>query len=215
MSLSINFQKVNKKALSDLQLAFEEAVLKEFANANIEFLRKFVRDNIRETTTYASLIGDGGTRSLMAEFGLPNEEAESRVNAVIDVICDNIEYQVKKEKGGITLNFYAIVADFKDITSLTESIVITKKGTELPWLQWLLLDGRKRSIIKGYTVVRKQGAKGSRSNFALMARTGRDWAVPPEFSGTIGDNWLIRLIDSISEEIYNLIERFVKEGDNV
>lgn len=164
---------------------------------------QIITDAITNSPEYISLVNG----QLKAEFGLP--DSENRVNALLDfwqntyIEFSNVVATGGKLKGKFTLNM--IKSDFSDAINLPEAIFTTEKGTDLNWLQWLLLFG-DTTIIKDYEV--ELGANPrSRTGLAVMKKTLRGkWRVPSEFSGTINNNWITRSIDSVSAEIENLIQ---------
>ena len=60
-------------------------------------------------------------------------------------------------------------------------------------------------IIKNYEVKFGPSPK-SRSGDALMIQSSSSWRVPPEFAGTIKDNWTTRALNRIDNKIINLIQ---------
>ena len=172
-----------------------------------EDLSSLVVDAIRMSDEYNSLLGG----QLKAEFGLPDSAA--RVENIIKYL-ENTNFQYSsilvsngKLKGKFSLNL--IQSDFSDILSLPDAVFTTEKGSQLEWLRWLLLEG-DTTIIKEYEVVLGP-APNSRTGMAIMRGTTKGkWSVPPQFSGTINNNWLTRVIDSVNNDIENLINLSLK-----
>jgi hypothetical protein len=84
---------------------------------------------------------------------------------------------------------------------LPEATYVTAKGTPIPWLDWLILQG-DRIIVLGYDVdfdLTPAERARSRTGMALMER-GSGWRVPPEFSGTAESNFLTRAFDGPAVE---------------
>jgi hypothetical protein len=102
-----------------------------------------------------------------------------------------------------------IKSDFSDVLGSDYAIMTDNiRGYSLPWLKWLLLDGTA-IIIDNYTVTMGYN-KYSRTGGAVMTRTGGAWRVPPQYSGTMDDNWITRSIENSKDEIDNLIIRAFK-----
>ena len=99
-----------------------------------------------------------------------------------------------------------IKADLSDVLGSDIAIVTDGvSGKSVYWLEWLSLAG-DRSILKDYTVVYGSNRR-SRTGLAVMrSQSGSRWKVPSEFSGSIGNNWITRSIDSVSDNIESLIQ---------
>ncbi|NCA31122.1 MAG: hypothetical protein EBS93_10465 [Chitinophagia bacterium] len=96
--------------------------------------------------------------------------------------------------------------DYADVLSSDDALVIDNlRGYNLPWLEWLLLEGNK-------IIVRKQQVEfgpniASRTGNAIMRPSNKSWRVPSEFAGTITNNWITRAIDNSESQIYDLLDR--------
>lgn len=188
-----------KHMVSDIRNYFDKA----FHSIKAD-LSSIIISSIRNSPEYNSLLNG----QLKAEFGLP--DSDSRVNTLLN-FWENTSFESStviasgnKLKGKFSLNM--IQSDFRDVLSLSEATLTTEKGTDLNWLEWLLLFGDK-TIIKDYEVELGSNPR-SRTGLAVMKKTLRGkWRVPPEYSGTINNNWITRSIDSVSSEIENLINR--------
>ena len=148
---------------------------------------------------------------LRLEFGIPNPT--TTVNNIIDLWANYIvvnETPFKKTKSGLSGSFSInmIKDDFSDVLAFTPASVVydTASGVELPWLQWLLLDGSKILVRNHYVKIGPN--KNSRTGMAVMAESkSQNWRVPAEYAGTKNNNWVTRALDTINDEISDIIEK--------
>lgn len=102
-----------------------------------------------------------------------------------------------------------IQSDYTDVLNSSAAVFKTEKGTDLNWLEWLLLFGSK-TIIKDYEVEFGYNPR-SRTGQAIMRGVKRGkWSVPYEFSGTQNNNWITRAIDSVESDIYKTLSEAMK-----
>lgn len=167
-------------------------------------LPNVIRQAITNTPEYTSLLNG----QLKYEFGIPNPE--SKLASLLTVWSTNIVYHYdapsiigSKIKASFSAN--TIRADFSDVLYADfASVVDTKRGYILPWLEWLLLEGNK-IIVRKYQIEIGPN-KASRTNFAIMKSSRRSWRVPTEFSGTENNNWITRAIDNAESEIQKVVD---------
>ena len=188
--------KVSKALLPDVNKYLEKTF-----NKIKDGLTDIVQGAIINSPEYSSLVSG----SLKAEFGLP--DSELRLSTILG-LWTNLVFEYKKVSisggslsGGFVLN--VIKSDYSDVLSSEAAVLTTIKGTNLYWLEWLLLFGHK-TIIKNYEV--KLGSyPSSRSGMAVMSGViSGKWAVPNEFAGVSNDNWITRAIDSVDGDIQKL-----------
>ena len=99
-----------------------------------------------------------------------------------------------------------IRSDFSDVLSSDSGFVIDAlRGYQLPWLEWLLLEGNKAIISKQEVIIGPN--KFSRTGLAIMRPSNKSWRVPSEFAGTIKDNWITRAIDNSESQINELLDK--------
>ena len=145
---------------------------------------------------------------LRFEFGFVAGEEESYVNPMVDFASSRLTvklHPINFLTGNTKLAFDVIYYDF-DIESLlsVQNASYKSKGGPVDWLAWLTLNGDNivvdtHSIVYGYN----QKYAYSRSNLAIMRKSGKGYRVPPEYSGTEDDNFLTRAALSIkTEEIF-------------
>lgn len=158
-----------------------------------------IEQSIRNSPEYESIL----VGQLKYELGIP--DPYSKLDGIIKIWLNNIEYNYVKPilsnniiKTSFSVNM--IKSDFSDVLSTDFALVSDNiRNYDLPWLQWLLLDGRK-TIVPEQEVVFGQN-KASRTGFAVMRPSNKSWKVPAFYSGTIGNNWITRAIDSSSPQI--------------
>ena len=193
------------------------AAVKEL-NARIPLVVTHIRDDISYKLTrvfvdapeYESLISG----ELGQHFGIPASDAVSKLDVILNKLADDIEVKFTRfsVRGGTIyggIHVYIIDATLRNILSLAQGNVLTDKGQSLPWLEWLTVEGDK-IIIQDYEIKFGSYAQ-SRAGGAIMSMSsGGIWRVPPQFSGTISDNWITRAIDNASIYLENLIAAAIR-----
>jgi len=163
-----------------------------------------VSEGIYKTPEYQSLIGG----SLRLEFGIP--DANTKVAELIEFWISHMQFTysppvITGSKIKSSFSIEMIKADFSDVLgSDAANVIDSARGYSLNWLEWLVLDGSK-IIVPKYDVVVGPNTR-SRTGLALMRVSNNNWRVPPEFAGTITDNWITRAIDSVSQDIMDTLE---------
>jgi glycosyltransferase involved in cell wall biosynthesis len=85
---------------------------------------------------------------------------------------------------------------------------ITEKGETLDWLSWLLIRGGD-IIIQEYDV--EWCPPKSRTHMLIMVKgVGRRWRVPTYFQGTVQNNVITRVLDTMQSTYANSIENIMK-----
>lgn len=195
-------REIVRALLPDIQKYFNN-----IANQIKQSIPDIVINNIMRQPEYASLMSG----ALQYEFGLP--DPANRLAEILDAIKLNAKIiskgpQLKGNKISGNLQFLMVKSDFSDLLSLGSASLITEKGTKLDWLNWLLTQG-DTIIITDYNFVFGP-SKYSRTGMGIMKEaTGGSWRVPPEFAGTITNNWITRAVDSAEKEIDALINKVI------
>lgn len=207
MKLSARFAVSASQMNNDILNAFLPEIKKEFSlGVSIvkQQLPSIIKDSILRSPTYDSLVsGD-----LKFEFGIP--DATIKVAELINVWLSGIVYDIKLPSVsgyGIKASFAAraVKADFSDVLGSNAAFVHDNIGSyDLPWLQWLLLDGGA-IIVPGYSVTYLPSHR-SRTGNAIMT-PGGNWGVASQFKGTINNNWITEAIEASNSELNLLLER--------
>lgn len=163
-----------------------------------------VQNAITSSPEYGSLMS--GT--LRLEFGIP--DSGSRLEEIlsfwkfIDVEYSKARISGKKISGSFVISM--IRSDYSDVLSSSAAVLLTEKGQQLNWLEWLLLFGDK-TIIKEYNIQFGANPKSRTGGAIMRATSSGKWAVPSQFSGTASSNWITRAIDSVGDQVNDLLIR--------
>lgn len=105
----------------------------------------------------------------------------------------------------------AIPADYSDVLASSYASYRTQKGDDIPWLSWLLLQGDNIIIANHKVFYDPDKTQFSRTDTDIMIpTTGEGWRVPPEFAGTIDNNFVTRAVMSALPELYHALENAIR-----
>lgn len=203
--IDFSVSKMTKAFLDDFaeQLHIKAKAAKSLIKQDI---KEFIYNELRNSPTARSLESGG---NLAYNFGLTPPISAEVVEEICTRSADNIMLGYSKFRraglrivGGFKLGI--IKADYSDVLKIhnTEYVSVNAKGESNPvqWLKWLLLEGDK-IVVQNYGIIYKN-SESSRSGAALMVKKRGPYRVPPEFSGTDNDNWLIREFSGIKESSF-------------
>lgn len=198
----------------------DQQITKEILNALLPEITSFMNNGVStikrdlptilqnaivNTPEYSSLLSG----KLKYEFGIP--DSSIKLNNLIDLWIENIKYPYMKPtimgnkiKSSFEVN--AVRVDFAEVLYTNDALVIDNiRGYNLPWLEWLLLEGNKTIVSKQEVVIGPN--QFSRTGNALMRDSNKSWKVPSEFSGTVTNNWITRAIDGVESNIELLLNK--------
>jgi len=191
--LDINEAQLHKDLMAHLSLEIEQ-VFKRAAPKIETHMRPLISGALRRSPEYSSMAAG----QLQSEFGLV--DGMSRMDAIIDTWTNSVNVEAKN----LTMKITAISAEYFSILRDPAATFVTEKGSRLPWLEWLLLEGDRR-IVLGYGVGPGRGRAGPQ-----VMKMGGSWGVPAQYSGTVNNNFITRTVDSLEDEIFNLVKKEVE-----
>ena len=164
---------------------------------------------VRSQPEMLSLALSSDDTSLRGHFGLPDGSEKNAADTIVKSIQQSTEVSIKKvnEKlqGGIT--FRCQPSSFANLLGLPVGHTKTKPPHEdLHWLRALLETGLA-PIVVGYHYTPGKGF--GRSRIGRMAMSG-SWAVPPDFAGTLDDNFITRAFSKKEKDLNALFSRILK-----
>ena len=164
---------------------------------------------VRSQPEILSLATSSDDNALRGHFGLPKGSERNAVEAIVKAIQQSTEISIKnineKLEGGIT--FRCQPSHFANLLGLPVGHTQTNPPHEnLHWLR-ALLEGGLAPIVVGYHYTPGKGF--CRSTIGRMAVSG-SWAVPPDFAGTLDNNFVTRAFDKKEKDLNALFSRILK-----
>lgn len=195
-----------------LAIALADELKKRFharQNRMEQRVRYEVERRIIATPEWASLTSNG---KLVAELGVDN--AKQRCQALLKHWLHTTKVLLTKPptirgaQVGMTIKVIgAGLVDMSDSINLPEANIELENGGVWPWLKWLTLEGDRviNSVFywQGNDYVSREF---SRTGHGIMRDArGRKWNVPPEYSGSEGNNFITDALRGIEETIGKIV----------
>lgn len=204
--------KINANLLesdADLYKIIKDAVKKEisrYVKSNLssvhDEIQSLLIDAIKNSPEFISLAAYG-VGDLAPEFGFV------RGSSIQSLLLNEIPNHLSID---IDVNNISIKVSF-DIPGLASSSIgsYISNSNDVEWLKWLLLSGTT-PVISNFQIDYNLSAAEKRETRSHVAHMipGGTWAVPSQFAGTIGDNFITRSIES--DSVVSQIERIVTES---
>lgn len=197
MDFSINSQKKFKRDIQQrVQSNYRRVLPKVRRRVKELFVAEFTRIFYENNVVKALIYGD-----LIQELGL--EDPNDKVAGIKNEIINQLEIKTSS-KDGVSISVKMGDSFFADVLGLndsyqrwTDATGLTVKGPPLPWLSWLLTEGDNFIIVDFHYSESSIG----RSGYAGIMKKGGRWRVPPEYAGTISDNFLTDIFKELGEVI--------------
>ena len=199
MTISLRFIESNSQIEKNIKAALAQrfnSILQNKAGVIADKVKKFIPGWIKSQPEMLSLLSSGPS-SLVGQFGIYQD-----TNSIVDVIANTIAsatfiktkpYNNNLKSGGLELNIQP--TNFGNLLSLPQGHTFYQDG-DLHWLNWLLTRG-DQIIIVGYEYNPETGL--GRSKLGNM-KSGNSFRVPPEFSGTVDNNFITRALSGNDQE---------------
>ncbi len=200
LTLTVKVLESKRKITTDIAKCIAAEMNKGFIKVS-RIITKQIQDlvmaTIKASPEYSSLVNGDDIGSLKAQFGLVNPI--QKLDQIIDAWVQSIQvefikvkYRGTSLKGGISIRM--IQNNWSDVLALPAATQVNRgpAGGNLRWLEWLLLNG-DRIIVQNFEIQIPGPHNRSRTGLAVMVeRVGKQWKVPPEFSGTAQNNFVTR-----------------------
>lgn len=166
-----------------------------------------VISSIKNQPEYSALLGG----RLQYELGIV--DPQNRINEIFDAISSGIKTTIKPIKsGGSRFNgsvkFQMVKSDFSDLLSLGSASFASEGGSSIDWLRWLLIEGDS-IIVAGYHFAAGPYPSSRTGGGIMQEFESSIWRVPPEFAGSIKNNWITRGIDAATPQVQKELEKIV------
>jgi hypothetical protein len=202
-----SFSNIKKKIDTVIAGHMNKKIQKNKSRAERQ-IKGLIRGWIEEQPEVASLRDQGGFGSLNAQFGLPPGVPDIAIEAIIQALIASIEVLFtrvdNKFRGKVEFRIRGQV--ILSILDIPEGTVITEKGADLNWLQWLLTRGIE-TVVSGYKYV--PGARGRSGGGTMMG--GSSFRVEPiSFTGTVNKNFITRAFAGRDKELSKVLQVLLK-----
>jgi hypothetical protein len=208
MSISIKLLESNGQIADKIYQAAADLINKKIQKNHkraVRGLQELIPVWIKSQPEIVSLLAEGDSTSLNSQFGLVPGQGNAVLNEIINAVkastAINIHKVNKSLQGGLTIEIQPV--DYNNIISLSEGL-IKYPIASLNFLDWLLLKG-DTVIIVGHKY--KIGTTG-RSGHGIMI-SGGSWRVPPEFSGSVDNNFITRAFSGREKELTHLLQQVI------
>jgi len=204
-------KEIEKRIVKALAIDINKA-LDKVITRSLKPIQDLVKISILNQPEVSSLSGG----QLAGEFGLP--DGRNRIESIVQIWTKGIKISKNKAilkngkiQAGFTINM--VPSDYSDVLSSPFAALVTEKGQQLNWLEWLLRFG-DRAIIRDYNITFDSSkTKRSRTGIAIMqGARGSTWRVPPQFAGTDNNNFVTRALDDIQDEVTLIIQNQLKSA---
>lgn len=203
MMASIGLKWTNQKNfIDDVIGGFVDLINKDLRKKKrkkVEQIKKIVFNSIYNSAELDS-IRNG---ELKFSFGLPPGDDPTPI--IAQAVTESIEISDPnfKKSGKVVSGSFRVdiqPSSFFNLLNKSFGQVETEKGLTLPWLNWLLTEGDS-IIIASWDV--EFGNFGRSGGGHMIEGTG--FTINSNFSGTIDNNFVTRSLNSISEDILNIL----------
>lgn len=166
-------------------------------------LRILIFQAITLSEEYQALISG----PLHHEIGVP--DVATRLSSIINTWANSITVKVRLVRftstgiiGGFRIT--GLDASWSDVLTSPDASFVTEKGKNLPWLEWLLIQG-KGVIVRDYEVILST-TRRSRTGKGIMVRgKRRRWKIPSQHAGTTKNNFVTRALERASKRIGDIV----------
>lgn len=98
--------------------------------------------------------------------------------------------------------------DYIDALRADGATFVSEHGFDVPWVEWLLLKDGEKAVL-GFRYVDKVTVHSRTGKGVMEEVSGSSWTVPESIQGDRGDNWLLRALQGIQQEIGQIMARAI------
>lgn len=199
-----------KEATSQINKKIQESIFSVFASSvkkNIASVEASIRTAAKGwilNQPEINALRQGG--ELAAKFGIPIGENDNIIYQIVNTIVNNLVINIDKPSKNFSGNVrFELRPSLIQLEENKDFSVITEKGVEINWLNWLLNMGDSVVVI-GWKF--NPGYLG-RSGGGNMIEGG-SFRVPPRYSGVEGNNFVTRAFLGREAELSVLLRGLLK-----
>ncbi|MDC0297109.1 hypothetical protein OAK92_00905 [Crocinitomicaceae bacterium] len=198
----------NSKIKKDLLKALATEANKVLAS-NVRRIEKEIKLAVARWVSssdeFDAIETENAVNSLNAQLGLPAGQGALAVEQIKQAVISSIEIELTSKKNkkidSISLTINVQPEDFRNILGLSSGVIVTDAGTGLEWLNWLINLGTS-TVVFGFSYT---PSVDGRSGGGKMD-SGGTWRVPPQYAGTIDNNFITRTLNGKQREIQKILQ---------
>lgn len=133
------------------------------------------------------------------ELGITEEQLREAMNDVAELIIQSIRIEITSDPGGLKLSFDE--RTLSAVGHLPSGEYISENGHLVEWLNWLVTAGSE-VVVEGHHFTDRLGE--GRIGGGVMWKGGV-WRVPLEIRGDRSENFVTRIMDKKTKEMYRLM----------
>lgn len=201
----------NSKIKKDLDKALAKELNKILASKARDVekdIKTAISGWISKSTEFQALQEEGVLNSLNAQLGLLPGQGSLAVEQIRSAILSSVIVEVSSAKTrkieNINLTISVQPSDFSNVLGLSSAFIITE-GSTLEWLNWLINLGTS-TVVFGFSYTPSIDGRSGGGKMDL----GGSWRVPPQFAGTIDDNFITRTLNNHDAQIKEILERIFR-----
>lgn len=172
-------------------------------------VRRRITDAVKQALLQSPEIQSILSGDLKQALGLVNPQhiVDDLVTAIINGM--NIKQENMQSigsriySGGYTIEISR--ADFQDVLSIPDASFTTLNNIVVPWLNWLLFAGDSPVVIGYVLQLDPNNTQNSRTGAIMVRKPGSSWSIPSEYAGTINNNFIIRALLPLEDEIDSIL----------
>ena len=172
-AFELTIQRIGQRVLDQVRLEFSRE-----ANG-------LIREEVGKIFEESDAIESMRTGDLKSELGLTraNEKTERLINAIKRSFVSRrrlVLSNANRNRNSL-FRINGIPTDYSFLLDSAFAVQLTKKGQRLPWLDWLLLQGRARPIVRDYKISRRARGRSRLPGIMVKGRPG--WRPRPGARG--------------------------------
>lgn len=199
VSLEQNFSSgLSREVLQEFKNGFDKA-LPATATALPIALEPIIQNAVESSPTVIALQGG----DLAQLFAVSIGESYTFATELITALISEISVSAPPTRiSGLTLSsdFTVNMLDdsYSNVLAIPSGSYVTQNGVAIPWLSWLLFYGLSPVLPHAKLISTQRGV--------IAAHADDDLRVLPAYAGVANDNFLTKALDSLNDEITQVIE---------
>jgi hypothetical protein len=199
---------VDEKELALAALDLASKVKLDIGKIDMKKLRPAIGLLLTKALNSSPTVESLRSGSLRDDLGLYGDLVDQAIDGIIKVLVKNISIEQIAAKKGNRIQIKIMPEDINELINVPGSSYETEEYGSIPWLEWLLTKGSRVILSKFWIFPHAKGStrSGGKKVMQKISNNPRDpFRVDPSHSGTRTNNFITRAIDTVYDDIVNLI----------